>query len=164
MSCWPRACPTPRRRLVSPPSGRTTSPRRYWPRWPTVPRCSTAPIQCDLGFGGERLGYLLTLGDGAARVEKGWDSDAAATLLAPLIAWSQRGASEPGSRRRRRATAPRRAQRADAAPVTRLTSHCDVNSQEGLAGVNTYDYLRTQSRDTVTWSPAAKSLLVIVIE
>jgi len=59
---------------------------------------------------------------------------------------------------------PRRTQRADAAPVTRLTSHCDVNSQEGLAGVNTYDYLRTQSRDTVTWSPAAKSLLVIVIE
>jgi len=53
---------------------------------------------------------------------------------------------------------------ADAAPVTRLTSHCDVNSQEGLAGVNTYDYLRTQSPDTVTWSPAAMSLLVIVIQ
>lgn len=35
----------------------------------------TFVIKCDLGFAGERLGYLLTLGDGAARVEKGWDSD-----------------------------------------------------------------------------------------
>src|SRR5690242_9297218 len=44
----------------------------------------TFVIQCDLGFDGERLGYLLTLGDGAARVEKGWDSDAAATIRQDL--------------------------------------------------------------------------------
>lgn len=43
-------------------------------------------IQCDLGFGGQRLGYLLTLGDGAApRIEKGWDSDAAATIRQDLV-------------------------------------------------------------------------------
>ena len=35
-------------------------------------------IQCDLGFGDERLGYLFTLGDGAPHVEKGWDGEASA--------------------------------------------------------------------------------------
>lgn len=46
----------------------------------------TFVIQCDLGFAGERLGYLLTQGDGAApRVEKGWDSDAAATIRQDLV-------------------------------------------------------------------------------
>jgi hypothetical protein len=39
-------------------------------------------IQCDPGFGDERLGYLFTLGDGAPHVEKGWDGEAAATVRA----------------------------------------------------------------------------------
>jgi demethylmacrocin O-methyltransferase len=45
----------------------------------------TFVIQCDLGFAGDRLGYLLTLGAGATRVEKGWDSDAAATIRQDLM-------------------------------------------------------------------------------
>ena len=31
-------------------------------------------VQCDLGFGAERLCHLLTLGDGDPRVEKGSDT------------------------------------------------------------------------------------------
>ena len=42
-------------------------------------------IQCDLGFGDERLGYLFTLGDGAPHVEKGWDGEAAATVRQDLV-------------------------------------------------------------------------------
>lgn len=42
-------------------------------------------IQCDLGFSGERLGYVLTLGDHRARVETGWDSGAAATVRQDLV-------------------------------------------------------------------------------
>ena len=42
-------------------------------------------IQCDLGFEGARLGYLLTLGDGVPRVEKGWDGEAAATIRQDLV-------------------------------------------------------------------------------
>jgi mycinamicin biosynthesis methyltransferase MycE-like protein/methyltransferase family protein len=41
-------------------------------------------IQCDLGFGGGRLGYLLTVGDGAPSVEKGWDGIAAVTIRQDL--------------------------------------------------------------------------------
>jgi hypothetical protein len=42
-------------------------------------------VQCDLGFGGERLGYLITLGDGDPRVEKGWHGEAAATVRQDLM-------------------------------------------------------------------------------
>ena len=42
-------------------------------------------IQYDLGFGGGRLGYLLTLRDGAPYVEKGWSGDAAATVRQDLV-------------------------------------------------------------------------------
>jgi hypothetical protein len=42
-------------------------------------------VQCDLGFGGERLGYLITLGDGDPRVEKGWHGEAAATVRQDLV-------------------------------------------------------------------------------
>jgi demethylmacrocin O-methyltransferase len=42
-------------------------------------------FQCDLGFGGERLGYLLVLGDHRAYVEKGWDGEAPATLRQDLV-------------------------------------------------------------------------------
>jgi demethylmacrocin O-methyltransferase len=42
-------------------------------------------IQCDLGFGDERLGYLFTLGDGVPHVEKGWDGEAAATVRQDLV-------------------------------------------------------------------------------
>jgi demethylmacrocin O-methyltransferase len=42
-------------------------------------------IQCDLGFEGERLGYVLTLGGGAAHVENGWNTEAAATLRQDLV-------------------------------------------------------------------------------
>ncbi|AGB24298.1 hypothetical protein Mycsm_04041 [Mycobacterium sp. JS623] len=42
-------------------------------------------IQCDLGFGGERLGYLLTVGDGAPSSEKGWDGNAAVTIRQDLV-------------------------------------------------------------------------------
>ena len=60
------------------------------PRWPAAPPCSTARnlsfvIQCDLGFGDERLGYLFTLGDGAPHVEKGWDGEASATVRQDLV-------------------------------------------------------------------------------
>ncbi len=42
-------------------------------------------IQYDLGFGGGRLGYLLTLRDGAPYVEKGWSGDASATVRQDLV-------------------------------------------------------------------------------
>ncbi|AKK30875.1 class I SAM-dependent methyltransferase [Mycobacterium sp. EPa45] len=42
-------------------------------------------VQCDLGFGGERLGYLFRLKSGGASVEEGWDADAAATVRQDLI-------------------------------------------------------------------------------
>jgi len=42
-------------------------------------------IQCDLGFGVGRLGYLLVLGDGRAHVEKGWNGEAPATLRQDLV-------------------------------------------------------------------------------
>jgi demethylmacrocin O-methyltransferase len=42
-------------------------------------------IQCDLGFGGERLGYLLNVGNGGASVEKGWDGEASATVRQDLV-------------------------------------------------------------------------------
>jgi hypothetical protein len=42
-------------------------------------------IQCDLGFGGERLGYLLVLGDHRVYVENGWDSEASATVRQDLV-------------------------------------------------------------------------------
>jgi SAM-dependent methyltransferase len=42
-------------------------------------------IQCDLGFGGEHLGYLLTVGDGAPSAEKGWDGNAAVTIRQDLV-------------------------------------------------------------------------------
>jgi demethylmacrocin O-methyltransferase len=42
-------------------------------------------VQCDLGFGGERLGYLLRWGDNALLVEKGWDAEAAVTIRQDLI-------------------------------------------------------------------------------
>jgi hypothetical protein len=42
-------------------------------------------IQCGLGFGGERLGYLLTLGDGAPSVGKSWDDNAAVTIRQDLV-------------------------------------------------------------------------------
>jgi hypothetical protein len=42
-------------------------------------------VQCDLGFGDERLGYLLTLGDGDPRLEKGWDGQASATVRQDLV-------------------------------------------------------------------------------
>jgi demethylmacrocin O-methyltransferase len=42
-------------------------------------------IQCDLGFRGERLGYILTLGDRRARVETGWHEGAAATVRQELV-------------------------------------------------------------------------------
>jgi demethylmacrocin O-methyltransferase len=42
-------------------------------------------IQCDLGFGGERLGYLLTVGDGAPSVEKSCHGEAAVTIRQDLV-------------------------------------------------------------------------------
>lgn len=42
-------------------------------------------IQFDLGFGDERLGYLLTLHDGASDIQKGWDSEAVATVRQDLV-------------------------------------------------------------------------------
>jgi len=42
-------------------------------------------VQCDFGFDGERLGYLLTLGGGAFGVEKGWDAAADATVRQDLV-------------------------------------------------------------------------------
>lgn len=42
-------------------------------------------IQCDLGFGGERLGYILTLGDHHAYVETGWHSETSATVRQDLV-------------------------------------------------------------------------------
>lgn len=42
-------------------------------------------IQCDLGFDGRRLGYLLVLGDGGVHVEEGWASDAFATVRQDLV-------------------------------------------------------------------------------
>jgi len=42
-------------------------------------------VQCDLGFGGERLGQLLTLGDGDPSVEKGWDGEASAIVRQDLV-------------------------------------------------------------------------------
>ena len=44
-----------------------------------------AVIQCDLGFGGERLGYVLVLGEHGAHVEKGWDAEAPATIRQDLF-------------------------------------------------------------------------------
>lgn len=45
----------------------------------------TLVVQVDLGFSGERLGYLLTLGDGVPRVETGWDDRASATVRQDLV-------------------------------------------------------------------------------
>jgi hypothetical protein len=42
-------------------------------------------VQCDLGFAGERIGYLLTLGDGDPRLQKGWDTEASATVRQDLV-------------------------------------------------------------------------------
>lgn len=42
-------------------------------------------IQYDLGFGDGRLGYLLTVRDGAPHAEKGWSDDAAATVRQDLV-------------------------------------------------------------------------------
>src|ERR1700739_4052425 len=42
-------------------------------------------IQCDLGFGVGRLGYLLVLGDDRPYVQKGWDSEAPAILRQDLV-------------------------------------------------------------------------------
>ena len=42
-------------------------------------------VQCDFGFDGERLGYLLPLGGGAFGVEKGWDAAADATVRQDLV-------------------------------------------------------------------------------
>jgi hypothetical protein len=41
-------------------------------------------IQCDLGFDGQRLGYLLVLGDSRPYVEKGWDGEAPAIIRQDL--------------------------------------------------------------------------------
>jgi demethylmacrocin O-methyltransferase len=42
-------------------------------------------IQVDLGFAAARLGYLLTLGDHTPRAEKGWSSEASATVRQDLV-------------------------------------------------------------------------------
>jgi MycE methyltransferase N-terminal len=42
-------------------------------------------VQCDLGFAGERLGHLLTLGDGDPSVEEGWEGQASATVRQDLV-------------------------------------------------------------------------------
>jgi len=42
-------------------------------------------IQCDLGFGEERLGFVLTVGAGDPRVDKGWNEDAAVTIRQDLV-------------------------------------------------------------------------------
>ena len=42
-------------------------------------------IQCDLGFGTERLGYLLVLGGGGADIKKGWASEAPVTFRQDLV-------------------------------------------------------------------------------
>ena len=42
-------------------------------------------IQYDLGFAGDRLGYLLTLHDGASEIEKGWSSHAVAIVRQDLV-------------------------------------------------------------------------------
>ena len=42
-------------------------------------------IQCDFGFDGERLGYLLTLDGGVLGVEKRWDKSADATIRQDLV-------------------------------------------------------------------------------
>ena len=42
-------------------------------------------IQFDLGFDGDRLGYLLTLRDGAPYAENGWSGDAAATVRQDVV-------------------------------------------------------------------------------
>ena len=42
-------------------------------------------IQCDLGFNGERLGYVITLGNGGPTLGKGWDSEASATVRQDLL-------------------------------------------------------------------------------
>ena len=45
----------------------------------------TFVVQCDLCFEGAHLEYLLAVGDGVPRVEKGWDEDAAATVRQDLV-------------------------------------------------------------------------------
>ncbi|AEV71615.1 hypothetical protein MycrhN_0987 [Mycolicibacterium rhodesiae NBB3] len=42
-------------------------------------------IQCDLGFDKERLGYVLTVGNGDPTVEKGLNTDAAVTIRQDLV-------------------------------------------------------------------------------
>lgn len=42
-------------------------------------------IQCDLGFDGGRLGYLLVLGTGGPSVEQGWNDASAAVLRQDLV-------------------------------------------------------------------------------
>lgn len=42
-------------------------------------------FQCDLGFGADRLGYLLRFGEGAPTLEKGWDRTSAATVRQDLV-------------------------------------------------------------------------------
>ena len=45
----------------------------------------TVEIQCDLGFAGGRLGYILKVGDGDPRAEKGWNADAVVTIRQDLV-------------------------------------------------------------------------------
>lgn len=42
-------------------------------------------VQCDLGFDGKRLGYLLKVGERDPSVEIGWDSEAGATVRQDLL-------------------------------------------------------------------------------
>ncbi len=42
-------------------------------------------VQWDLEFQGDRLGYLLTVGEGDPRVEKRWDDEASATVRQDLV-------------------------------------------------------------------------------
>lgn len=42
-------------------------------------------VQFDLSFGGERLGYVMTVGGGAPAVERGWNGGAAVTIRQDLM-------------------------------------------------------------------------------
>ncbi|MEB3049487.1 class I SAM-dependent methyltransferase [Mycolicibacter sp. MYC123] len=42
-------------------------------------------VQCDLGFDGERLGYILTLGNYCAYAETGWHREAPVTIRQELV-------------------------------------------------------------------------------
>lgn len=68
-------------------------------------------VQCDLGFGGERLGYLLTLDGGALGVEKRWDDGADAIIrqdLVDLLRERRSACADPARTRRTRPSAGRR--------------------------------------------------------